>query len=71
MGSSLSTSKDSGMGVIDFAQNCGSESMMDAVHATVVGTACAGLELDASSGHKVRSSDVCSVGETRQSFSEH
>ena len=46
--------------------------MMDAVHATVVGTAWAGLELDAaSSGHKVRSSDVCSVGETRQSFSDH
>ena len=24
-----------------------------------------GLELDAGSGHKVRSSDVCSVGDTR------
>ena len=59
------------MGVIDFAHNRGSESMIDAVHATVLGTAGAGLEFDAGSGHKVRSSDVCSVGETRWSFSEH
>ena len=59
------------MEIIDFAHICGSESMMDAVHATVVGTAWAGLEIDAGSGHKVRSSHVCSFGETRQSFSDH
>ena len=59
------------MGVIDFAHISGSESTMDAVRATVVGTAWAGLEIDAGSVHKVRSSDICSVGETRQSFSEH
>ena len=53
------------MGVIDLAHICGSESMMDAVHhAKVVGSACAGLERDALSGHRVRSSDVCSVGES-------
>ena len=40
------------------------------MHATVVGSACAGLELDAGSGHKVTSSNVCSFGDTRKSFSE-
>ena len=45
--------------LLTLAHFCGSESMVDAVHA------CAGLELDAVSGHKVRSSDVCSVGDTR------
>ena len=39
--------------------------MMDAVRATVVGSACAGLQHDAGSGHKVRSSNVCSVDDTR------
>ena len=39
------------MGVVDIAHFCGSESIVDAVHATVVGSACAGLELDADSGH--------------------
>ena len=68
MGSLLNASKDTGMGVIDFAHICGSESTVDAVHPTVVDSACAGLELDAGSGHKVRSSDVCSVGDTRYSF---
>ena len=53
------------MGVIDLAHICGSESVMDAVHATVVGSACAGLEHDAGSGHKVRSFNVCSVDDTR------
>ena len=48
---------------IDLAHIC--ESMMDAVHAAVFGSACAGLELDAGSGHNVRSSNVCSVGDTR------
>ena len=48
----------------------GSESTVDAVHPAVVDSACAGLELDAGSGHMVRSSCVCSVGDTRQSFSE-
>ena len=53
------------VGVVDFAHVCGLESMVDAVRATVVGSACAGLEFDAGSGHKVRSSDVCSIGDTR------
>ena len=53
------------MGLIDLAHFCGSESMVDAVHATVVGSAYARLELDAGSGHTVRSSDVCPVGDTR------
>ena len=44
---------------------------MDAVHSTVVGSACTGLELDAGSGHKVRPSDVCSVGDSRWTFSEN
>ena len=39
---------------------------MDAVHAAVVGSACAGLKHDAGSGHKVRSFNVCSVDDTRQ-----
>ena len=47
------------MGVIDLALFCGSESLMDAVHTTMVGSACAGRELDAGAGHKVRSSNVC------------
>ena len=42
------------MGIVDLTQICGSESMANAVHATVVGSACGGLELDAGSGHKVR-----------------
>ena len=65
MGSSLGALKDTGLGGIDLAHISGSESMMDAVHATVVASDCAGLELDAGSGHKVRSSTVCSVGDTR------
>ena len=52
MRSSLCTSKDTGMGNIYIAHICASESMMDAVRVTVVGSACAGLELDAGSGHK-------------------
>ena len=64
------SSEDTGMGVTDFAHIRGSESMMDAVHATGVGSVCAGLGLDAGSGHKFRSPAVCSVGDTRQSFSE-
>ena len=43
---------------------------MDAVHATVFGSTGAGLDLDAGSGHKVRSSDVCSVGDTQWSLAE-
>ena len=69
MRSSLSTSKDTGMGNIYIAHICASESMMDAVRVTVVGSACAGLELDAGSGHNGRSSNVCSVGDTRWSLS--
>ena len=42
MGSALNASKDNGVGVIDLVHICGSESMMDAVHATVVGSACPG-----------------------------
>ena len=53
------------MGVIDLAHICGSESIVDVVHAVEVDSACAGHELDAGSGHNVRSSDVCSVGDTR------
>ena len=44
--------------------------MVDAVHASMVGSGCAGLELDAGSAHKVSSSDVCFVSDTRQPFSE-
>ena len=70
MGSPLNVSKDTVIGVIDLAHICGSESSVDVVHAAEVDSACAGPELDAGSGHKVRSSDVCSVGDTRWSFSE-
>ena len=38
-------------------------------YSTFVGSACAGLVLDAG-GDEVRSSDACSVGGTRDSFSE-
>ena len=41
---------------------------MDAVHSTVIGSACAGLVLDA--GSREVTSDVCSVGDRRLSFSE-
>ena len=53
------------MGNIYTAHICASESMMDAVRVTVVGSACAGLGLDAGSGHNGRSSNVCSVGDPR------
>ena len=69
-GSSPNASNDTSMEGIDVPHICGSVSMMDAMHATVVGSACAGLEIDACSGHKVRSSDVCSVGDTRWSSFE-
>ena len=46
------------MGVIDWARIGGSESVVDVVHATMIGSACAGLELDAGFGPTVRSSDV-------------
>ena len=46
-----------------------SEPLMDAMHSAVVGSACAGLVLDAGC-HEVRSSDVWAVGDTRESFSE-
>ena len=58
------------MGGIDLTHICGTESMIDAVRAAVVGSACTGLELDEGSGHKVRSSDVRSVGDTRKCFSD-
>ena len=51
MRASLSASKDTGMGVIDLGHICGPG---------------AGLELDASSGQKVTSFHVCSVGDTRR-----
>ena len=38
--------------------------MIQLAHSAVVDSACAGLVLDAGS-HEVRSSDVCSVGDTR------
>ena len=53
------------MGNIYTAHICASESMMNAVRVTVVGPACAGLGLDAGSGHKGRSCNV----DTRWSFS--
>ena len=51
-------------GIIDPVLTCGLEPRNDAVHSAVVGSACAGLVRDASS-HEVRSSDACSVGDTR------
>ena len=66
MVSSLSASKDTGVGVIDLAHICESESVVNTVHATVVGSAYADLELDLDSGHRVRSSNVHSVSDTRQ-----
>ena len=42
---------------------------MDAVLSAVVGSACACLVLDAGD-HEVTYSDVCSEGDTQQSFSE-
>ena len=79
MGSLLNTSKDTGMGVIDLAHICGFVSAMDAVCTTVFGSYrtlqwLGQLALVLNATHvlvaKVRSSDVCSVGDTRQSFSE-
>ena len=58
-GSSVNASKDIGMGGTDLAPTFGSEPVVDAVHAAVVGSSCAVLELDAYSVHKVTSSDVC------------
>ena len=66
MGTSTRSSKDFGIGqgLVDPVLTCGSEPKMDAVQTAVVGSVCAGLVLDAGR-HEVRSSDVCSVGDTR------
>ena len=64
---SLNASKDIDMGIIDPVLTCGSEPKMDAMHSTLVGSACAGLVFDAGC-HEVRSSDVSSVCDTRKSL---
>ena len=67
---SLNTSKDIDMGVIDLAHTCGSEPVVDGLRTAVVGSDRTSRVLDASSGREDESSNVCCVGETRQSFSE-
>ena len=58
------------MGASDLALTCGSEPVVDAVCTAVVGAARTGRVLDAGSAREDRSSDVCCIGDTRQSFSE-
>ena len=65
-GSSLNASNDIGMGVTDFAPICNSELVMDTVCTAVVGSERTCRVLDAGSDREDRSSDVCYVGDTRQ-----
>ena len=65
MGTSISPSKNFGMGILDPELSCGSEPVTDAVRSTVVGSARTGRVLNAGSDRGDRSSDVCSVGDTR------
>ena len=67
---SLNASKDAGMGVADLAPTCESEPVVDAVCTAEVGSDRTGRVLDGGSAREDRSSDVCYVGDTRQSFSE-
>ena len=69
MRSSLNASKDNGVGVADLAPYCVPEPVMDAVKKLQwSGSACSGV-LEAGSDREETPSDVCFVGDTRQSLS--
>ena len=53
------------MGVTDLAPTCGSERVVDAVCAAVVGSARTGRAYLTGSDREDRSSDVCNAGDTR------
>ena len=68
VGSSPNASKDTGMGITDITPI--SAPVIDGGYTAVVGSVCP-FVFEAGSGCKDRSSDVCSVGDTRLSVSEN
>ena len=67
---SLNASKNVGIEAVDLTTSCGSEPVVDGVRTAVVGSDRTCRVLDAGSGREDETSEVCCVGERRQSFSE-